>query len=173
MRLQGDFPLDSPSINVSINDMNFISGSVMVGILAAGSVLAQDTSIDPSSTPVPTAPLAITPAEVPVTENVSTNEAPIPATAAEIPVKARKEPTKALDQKGKIENLDSAKGTFTVEGVSFVLSKKGKVFIDGAKKHLSDLKAGDLVAVVYFSKADGTNLATRVIKGHSAKKKTK
>lgn len=89
----------------------------------------------------------------------------------ETPAKAKREPPKALDQKGKIGKIDAATGTFVVEGKTFVLSNKSRVEIDGSLMSLSDLKEGDLVAVVYFAKSDGTNTATRVIKGSVHKKK--
>ncbi len=82
-----------------------------------------------------------------------------------------KTPAAPLDQKGKIEKIDLTANTFVVEGKTFTLSKHGKVFIDNTKMTLKDLKEGDLVAVVYYAQTDGTNRATRVIKGHPHKKK--
>ena len=58
-----------------------------------------------------------------------------------------------------------------MEGKTFVLSNKSRVEVDGSMMLLSDLKEGDRVAVVYFAKSDGTNTATRVIKGSVHKKK--
>lgn len=105
----------------------------------------------------------------------------IPATvegtppAVETPVPSKKKSGVPGDQKGKISGIDAAAGTFTVEGKSFKLSPKGRVEVDGALMGLGDLKEGDRVAVVFFEQTDGSNLATRVIKGNAkrAAKKAK
>ncbi len=101
----------------------------------------------------------------------------IKATPVELPrpsSKTKRSSASPLDDKGKIESLDVKKGIFVVHGKSFILSQKeGMVYVDGLKGSLSHLKAGDLVSVIYFEKSDGTNLATRVIKGYEVKKKKK
>jgi hypothetical protein len=103
----------------------------------------------------------------------------VPATPAETSVaqppkpEVKREGPRALDQKGKIEKVDAAAGTFVVEGKTFTLAKKSRVEIDGNLMTLADLKEGDLVAVVYFAKADGMNAVTRVIKGNAARMKKK
>ena len=99
--------------------------------------------------------------------------APPPAApAVETPVASKARSRVPGDQKGKISSIDAAAGTFTVEGKSFKLSTKGRVDVDGALMGLGDLKEGDRVAVVFFEQNDGSNLATRVIKGN-AKRSTK
>lgn len=128
-------------------------------------ILAEDeapaTPVDTSGTPV---------------ENIP---ASTPAQTAPPPAKASHEPAKALDQKGFLEKVDATTGLFSVKDKTtseikdFKFSNKGRVFIDGSQKTLSDLKVGDLVAVTYFAKPDGTNGATRVIKGGGKSKKKK
>lgn len=122
---------------------------------------------DPSAQPPPAIPA----------EPVPSTSAPAPAAPAQTAIptqtgsKARHEPAKALDQKGKIEKVDAAAGTFVVAGKTFTVSKKPRIEVDGTMKSLADLKEGDLVAVVYFAKPDGLNEATRVIKGNAARHK--
>jgi hypothetical protein len=115
--------------------------------------------------------------------SASKEEAPppsIPATATnlatisgETAVQATRTPPKPLDLKGKVEKLDTTAGTLTVDGKAFVLSPKGRVYIDNVKKSLADLKTGDMVAVTYWEKEDGTLKATQIIKGFPRKKKKK
>lgn len=131
--------------------------------LATATLYAQVDSTAP-----PPAPNATEAAPAP-----SVSPEPAQPLPTETPVKAKHEPPRALDQKGKIEKIDVEAGTFVVGGKTFVLSKKGRVFVDGVKVPLSNIKEGDLVAVVYFAKADGTNTATRIIKGRKEKKKVK
>ena len=78
----------------------------------------------------------------------------------------------ALDQKGKVEKIDVTASSFVVAGKTFVLAQHSRVEIDGSLMSLKNLKEGDLVAVVYFAKADGMNTATRVIKGNAPRKST-
>lgn len=144
---------------------SFIFYTTVLG-LATTTLWAQtDSSTSPSS------PNAIE--TVPASSSAPVESVSPPPPSAEAPVKAKHQPPNALDQKGKIEKIDVTAGTLVVGGKSFVLSKKGKVFVDGVKMSFSDLKEGDVVAVVYFAKSDGTNTATRVIKGHKGKKKAK
>ncbi len=149
----------------------FVAGSLFA---AEPSAPAQPApSVDAAVTPAPAEPAApVAPAAA--TETVAPA---VPANPAETPLPAKREPPKALDQKGKIQSLDVANGTFVVEGKSFVLAKSrktgkitAKIFVDGVSMAFSNLKEGDLVAVTYFAKADGTNSATRVYKGHKSRK---
>ncbi|MBI4025607.1 MAG: hypothetical protein HY360_11555 [Verrucomicrobia bacterium] len=132
-------------------------------LTAAALFAAANTVTAPPS--VPAKPVTSVPAK--------SEDAPPPASssAPETTTKAKREAPTALDQKGKIQSIDVTNRTFAVEGKTFTLTPKGKVFVDGQKQSLSDLKDGDLVAVVYFAKSDGTNSATRVIKGHKPRAK--
>lgn len=141
----------------------------------ATAVLHAQTSTSSTTDSASSSPPTTTTETAPVTPPVAEPApAPVAKPAAsqpvETPIKAKSTPRKPLDKKGKIEKIDSTAGTFVVEGTSFVLSKKAKVFIDGIHKSLAELKEGDLVAVTYFEKADGTNAATRIYKGHRHKK---
>lgn len=146
--------------------------------LAAATLYAQTSSTTPSPTAPTTEEKAVAPAPQEAVPASEATPAPAPATE-ETPIKAKREPPKALDQKGKIEAIDTAAGTFTVEGKTFVLSKSkkgkvtGKVFVDGVPMSLSDLKKDDLVAVTYYANSDGTNKATRVYKGCKGRLKAK
>lgn len=120
-------------------------------------------------------------AQAPSTNVVTRTEAPppsVPATATnlvtnsgETPVKATRTPLKPFDLKGKIDKIDAGAGTLTVEGKTFQF--KGLVYVDNVKRALSDLKVGDLVAVSYWEKADGSLKAFHIVKGYPRKKKKK
>jgi 2-oxoglutarate dehydrogenase E2 component (dihydrolipoamide succinyltransferase) len=128
----------------------------------AGSLIAQDAQV--VVTPPPAAPAA--PAMPEAAPAPAEPAAPV-APPAETPVPAKKKSGVPGDQKGKISGIDAAAGTFTVEGKAFKMSPKGRVEVDGSMMGLGDLKEGDRVAVVYFEQTDGSNLATRVIKGNA------
>lgn len=135
----------------------------------------------PAKTGAPTGHVAKV--HAPSTNAVGKTEAPppsVPATvtnlvtnAGETPVKATRTPLKPLDVKGKIDKIDAGAGTLTVEGKTFIFTAKGHVYVDNVRKSLSDLKAGDLVAVTYWEKADGSLKATQIVKGYPRKKKKK
>lgn len=135
---------------------------MLAAALAVAGSLSAQTNVQIVVTPPEAAPAP------PAVEAAPPPAAPV----AETPVPSKSKSGVPGDQKGKIASIDATAGTFTVEGKSFKLSAKGKVFVDGAQMHLSDLKDGDLVAVVFFEQTDGSNLATRVIKG-SGKKHSK
>jgi hypothetical protein len=120
-----------------------------------------DPAAPPSTPATPSTPAAPTAPAAP-------SETPTPS-----PTPAPREKGKPGDQKGTIEAIDAEAGTFTVGGMSFNLSKVGKIYVDNVKSSLSELKVGDLVAVTYWPRSDGTNSATLVIKGHPGRKKSK
>lgn len=141
--------------------MNPLLPLLVASLIALSNLTAQtnDLSSPPSVDELP-------PVAVPATPLTT-------APSAEIPSKGPRPPAAALDQKGKIEKISAEERTFTVAGKDFVFSKRGKAFIDGALVSLSNLKVGDLVAVTYFARSNGTNFATRIIKGYKHSKKTK
>lgn len=122
---------------------------------------------------IPAKPAQPVPESKPKAASAATSAATTNAAPGEIAPKTKFTPAQSMDQKGKIEKLDAAAGTFTVEGKNFTFSKKGKVYVDNVHKDLSELKDGDLVAVTYFEKADGANLATQIVKGYRHHKKKK
>ena len=153
----------------------FAAGSVALHAQSSTNAVSKATS---SKTPPPAAvaPAAVNPPPSTPASTVPAATTPAAATAvpeSEVPVQAKKDSLKALDQKGKISAIDVNAGTFTVEGKNFTFVKRGKVFIDGVKMALGDLKDGDLVAVSYFEKAEGVNSAFRIFKGSRGHKKSK
>jgi hypothetical protein len=140
---------------------NFLLIALSFFLLYSSTLRAQsnDTSHVPSVDDPP-------PAAIPATRVTTAPSAVVSATAS-------RQPAAALDQKGKIEKINAQARTLSVGGIDFVFSKRGKAFIDGALVSLSDIKVGDLVAVTYFAKSDGSNFATRVIKGYKHSKKSK
>lgn len=110
------------------------------------------------------------PASIPATPVTLETSAPTTTTTGETVVQATRKKGVPLDQKGKIEQINAAAGTFFVDGKQFKLSSKGRVSINGEWKSLEDLRVGDLVAVTYWE-ISGANCATRVLKGFAKRKK--
>lgn len=104
----------------------------------------------------------------PVATPAAPAEQKAPTPPAETPIKAKRTAPKALDQKGQISKIDVTAGTFVVGDLTFNLSRKPRIEVDGDFKTLADIREGDKVAVVYFARSDGKNTATRVIKGNAA-----
>ena len=97
------------------------------------------------------------------------NAAPAPQ-AAPVPAPAEKPKSggrEYLDQKGKIESIDAEAKIFNVAGKTFKFI--GKVFVSKKQHSFSDLKVGDNVAVTYYVKPDGSNIATGVYIGKGKK----
>jgi hypothetical protein len=145
--------------------MKFILSVALTGIFL-NQVFAENSVFDQNA---PTSG-ASTNSETQATPPPSAPAEPVnpPATP---PVPKQPEKGKPGDQKGTIEKIDAVAGTFSVGGMNFTLSKVGKIYIDNVKTSLSELKEGDLVAVTYWPRSDGSNSATRVIKGHPGRKK--
>lgn len=142
--------------------MKPLSLLVFAAALGAAGTLPAQTNVEIVVTPPEAAPAA------PATMEAAPPPAAAPAApAVETPVPSKKKSGVPGDQKGKISGIDATSGTFTVEGKSFRMSPKGRVEVDGALMGLGDLKEGDRVAVVFFEQTDGSNLATRVIKGNA------
>lgn len=142
--------------------LTLIASILFVGVLSASTTTNKVSKLPPS---IPAVPVEKPPPSKPAKP---VSEA---AAKAEMPVPPRVTSFKALDQKGKIEKIQAEEGIFVIEGKEFKMSPKGKVFVDGGASMLREIKEGDLVAVTYFAKSDGSNMATRLIKGYRRTKK--
>jgi hypothetical protein len=147
--------------------MKFLTLSLALSCILLNQVLAEDSVFDQGGA----SSGASTNAEAQPTPPPSAPAEPV-APPSTPPAPKQPEKGKPGDQKGTIEKIDAAAGTFTVGGVNFTLSKVGKIYVDNVKSSLADLKEGDLVAVTYWPRSDGSNSATRVIKGHPGRKKS-
>jgi hypothetical protein len=148
--------------------MKFLTLSFALSCIFLNQVLAENSVFDqhapPSAGSTNSEAQAATPPPSAPAEPVAPPSTP--------PAPKQPEKGKPGDQKGTIEKIDAAAGTFTVGGMNFVFSKVGKVYVDNIKSSLSELKEGDTVAVTYWPRSDGSNSATRVIKGHPGRKKS-
>ncbi|MDD2710775.1 MAG: hypothetical protein PHV34_22570 [Verrucomicrobiae bacterium] len=130
--------------------------------------ISTNLSLQTSTSPAAPAPkpeaTAATPSAIPATSAADTSKKKVSYIAPNGKIPG--------DQKGPIEKLDAAAGTFVIDGKTFKLAPHGKVYVNNDLKSLTDLKDGDLVAVTFRESADGLS-ATLVIKGSRPRKARK
>lgn len=145
----------------------FILGTVMLVSSAWFTVVSAQDSAATGSTNAPPASTGKASAAPASIDKGSAPAAPaaVPAKPAASTGKSNYTPpsgAKPGDQRGVIEKIDAVAGTLVVEGKTFKLAPKAKVYVNAESKSLADLKEGDKVAVSFRENPDGTLRATAV-----------